>query len=68
MPRRAAISLRHKGITRVWVLEGGLKAWEQLNLPTTLKLGDAAQTAVRFGIQVEGRKRKSDELPAARPR
>jgi 3-mercaptopyruvate sulfurtransferase SseA len=52
----------------VWVLEGGLKAWEQLNLPTTLKLGDAAQTAVRFGIQVEGRKRKSDELPAARPR
>jgi 3-mercaptopyruvate sulfurtransferase SseA len=64
---RVAISLRHKGVRSVWVLEGGLKAWQKLNLPTTMKLGDAEETAARFGIQVEGRKRKSDESLAARP-
>jgi membrane protein DedA with SNARE-associated domain/rhodanese-related sulfurtransferase len=64
---RVAISLRHKGVKSVWVLEGGLKAWQKLNLPTTTKLGDAQETATRFGIQVERRKRKSDELPVAPP-
>ena len=24
----------------MWVLEGGLKAWQKLNLPTSTKLGD----------------------------
>lgn len=61
---RVAVSLRNKGVRRVWVLEGGLKAWRKLNLPTTTKLGDAEETAARFGIIVEGRRRRSEALLA----
>jgi membrane protein DedA with SNARE-associated domain/rhodanese-related sulfurtransferase len=64
---RVAVSLRHKGFRKVWVLEGGLEAWRKLNLPTTTKLGDPEETAVRFGIEVAGRRRKSDLSLAAPP-
>ena len=49
---RVAVSLRHKGIRKVWILEGGLKAWQKLNLPVTTELGNPEEIAARFGISV----------------
>jgi membrane protein DedA with SNARE-associated domain/rhodanese-related sulfurtransferase len=49
---RTAVLLRRKGITNVWVLEGGLKAWRELDLPVTTKLCTAAQVAARFGVEL----------------
>jgi len=56
---RVAVSLRHKGFRKVWVLEGGLKAWQRLNLPVKTKLGNPQETAARFGIEVAARRRKT---------
>jgi rhodanese-related sulfurtransferase len=58
---RVAVSLRHKGISRVWVLEGGLKAWQKLNLPMTAALGAPEDAAARFGIEVVSRRSKNQE-------
>ena len=49
---RTALSLRRKGISNVWVLEGGLKAWRELNLPVTAKLSSPAEVAARFGVEL----------------
>jgi membrane protein DedA with SNARE-associated domain/rhodanese-related sulfurtransferase len=49
---RAAIALRRKGICNVWVLEGGLKAWQDLGLPTTTTFSSPDEFAARFGIEV----------------
>jgi membrane protein DedA with SNARE-associated domain/rhodanese-related sulfurtransferase len=47
---RTALSLRRKGISNVWVLEGGLKAWRDLDLPVTTKLSSPLEVAARFGV------------------
>ena len=47
---RTALALRRKGISNVWVLEGGLKAWRELGLPVTTNLSSPAEVAARFGI------------------
>jgi len=47
---RTALALRRKGISNVWVLQGGLKAWRKLGLPVTTNLSSPAQIAARFGI------------------
>jgi len=49
---RTALFLRRKGISNVWVLEGGLKRWRELNLPVTTNLSGAAEVAARFGVQL----------------
>jgi rhodanese-related sulfurtransferase len=49
---RVAIALRHKGIDRVWVLDGGLKEWMRTRHPTTTELADPNQAATRFGITI----------------
>jgi 3-mercaptopyruvate sulfurtransferase SseA len=49
---RVAISLRHKGIKRVQVLEGGLNEWRRLNLPVTSELADPEEASARLGITV----------------
>jgi membrane protein DedA with SNARE-associated domain/rhodanese-related sulfurtransferase len=49
---RTAVALRRKGISNVWVLEGGLKHWRQLDLPVTTKLSSPAELAARFGVQL----------------
>ena len=49
---RTAVLLRRKGITNVWVLGGGLKAWRELDLPVTTELCTAAQVAARFGVEL----------------
>ena len=49
---RTALLLRRKGISNVWVLEGGLKAWEELGLPLTTTLSSPAELAARFGVEL----------------
>lgn len=51
---RVAVALRKKGISNVWVLEGGLTAWKKEGLPVTLRLSTSAEAAERFGIQIVG--------------
>ena len=49
---RVALALRRKGIPKVWILEGGLKAWIQEGYPVTPTLSDPKERAVSLGIQV----------------
>jgi len=49
---RVAVALRKKGISNVWVLEGGLTAWKKEGLPVTLRLSTSAEAAERFGIKI----------------
>ena len=49
---RTALSLRRKGISNVWVLEGGLQAWRKLGLPVTTKLSSPVELAARFGVEL----------------
>ena len=49
---RTTLLLRRKGISNVWVLEGGLKAWRELDLPVTTKLSSPAEVAARFGVEL----------------
>ena len=49
---RTALSLRRKGISNVWVLEGGLQAWRELGLPVTTKLSSPVDLAARFGVEL----------------
>jgi len=49
---RTALSLRRKGISNVWVLEGGLQAWRELDLPTTTKLSTPDELAARLGVEL----------------
>jgi rhodanese-related sulfurtransferase len=49
---RVAVALGKKGISNVWVLEGGLTAWKKEGLPVTLRLSTSAEAAERFGIKI----------------
>jgi rhodanese-related sulfurtransferase len=49
---RVALALRRKGISMVWILEGGLKAWIQDGYPITPSLSDPRERAASLGIQV----------------
>ncbi len=49
---RTAQALRRKGISNVWVLQGGLKGWRELGLPVTTKLSSPAELAARFGVKL----------------
>ena len=49
---RVAVALRKKGISNVWVLEGGLMAWKMEGLPVTLRLITSEEAAERFGIRI----------------
>ena len=55
---RTTLALRRKGISNVWVLQGGLKAWRKLGLPVTMDLSSTAELATRFKVK----------LPEVRPR
>jgi membrane protein DedA with SNARE-associated domain/rhodanese-related sulfurtransferase len=51
---RVAVALRKRGISNVWVLEGGLTAWKKEGLPVTLQLSTSEEAAERFGIELIG--------------
>jgi membrane protein DedA with SNARE-associated domain/rhodanese-related sulfurtransferase len=47
---RVAIALQHRGVHKVWVLEGGLKAWQSQGFPLTTALSTPEEVAERLGI------------------
>ncbi len=49
---RVAVALQKKGISNVWVLEGGLNAWKREGLPVTSRLSTSSEVAERLGIRV----------------
>jgi rhodanese-related sulfurtransferase len=49
---RVAIALQKKGVSNVWILEGGLTAWKKEGLPVTLHLSTASEAAERLGIKI----------------
>jgi membrane protein DedA with SNARE-associated domain/rhodanese-related sulfurtransferase len=59
---RTALALRRKGISNVWVLQGGLKAWRDLGLPVTTNLSSPAQVAARFGVVLPDMKERKHFL------
>jgi membrane protein DedA with SNARE-associated domain/rhodanese-related sulfurtransferase len=49
---RVAVALQKKGVSNVWVLDGGLTAWVREGLPVTVDLSSSKDAAERFGIRV----------------
>jgi rhodanese-related sulfurtransferase len=49
---RVAVSLRHRGAKKVWVLDGGLKAWQDQGFKVTTELSTPQQVASRLGIDL----------------
>ena len=62
---RTALSLRRKGISNVWVLQGGLKAWRELGLPVTTNLTGPEAVAARFGIDLPEMKSRTQDVVLA---
>ena len=60
---RVAEALEKRGVSSVWVLEGGLEAWELDGRPVTTKLKTPEEIAARLGIvlppEVRLRKREA---------
>jgi 3-mercaptopyruvate sulfurtransferase SseA len=58
-----AEALEKRGVSSVWVLEGGLEAWELDGRPVTTKLKTPEEIAERLGIvlppEVRLRKREA---------
>src|SRR3984957_19630892 len=48
---RVAVALQKKGISNVWVLEGGLNAWKKEGFSVTSHLLTSSEAAERFGIK-----------------
>jgi rhodanese-related sulfurtransferase len=49
---RVVVALRRKGAKKVWVLDGGLKAWQEAGFAVTKHLYTAQELAVRLGIDL----------------
>jgi membrane protein DedA with SNARE-associated domain/rhodanese-related sulfurtransferase len=49
---RAALSLQARGVTRVWILRGGLKSWRELGLPVSTQVIEVVDLAARYGIRI----------------
>jgi membrane protein DedA with SNARE-associated domain/rhodanese-related sulfurtransferase len=62
---RTALALRRKGISNVWVLQGGLKAWRELGLPVTTDLSSPAEVAARFAIELPEIKSRAPDVVLA---
>jgi membrane protein DedA with SNARE-associated domain/rhodanese-related sulfurtransferase len=62
---RTALALRRKGISNVWVLQGGLRGWRKLGLPVTTNLSSAAEVAAGFGIELPEVKSRGHKLVLA---
>jgi membrane protein DedA with SNARE-associated domain/rhodanese-related sulfurtransferase len=59
---RVAIALRRKGISSVWVLDGGLNGWTAAGLPTTLNFCTEREVTERLGIKIIDRGNRKDSL------
>jgi len=49
---RAAVALKRVGINKVWVLEGGLKAWREQGFPVSSSLEAPEVVAQRLGVRL----------------
>ena len=49
---RAAVALKRVGIDKVWVLEGGLKAWQEQGFPVSPSLEAPEVVARRLGVRL----------------
>ena len=49
---RAAMALRRIGVDKVWVLEGGLKAWREAGLPVSQSPETPEVAAERIGVKL----------------
>src|SRR5207248_1597539 len=49
---RAAVGLQRIGVEKVWVLEGGLKAWRERGFPVTKSLEAPELIAARVGVEL----------------
>lgn len=49
---RAALGLKRIGVDKVWVLEGGLKAWRQQGFPVTQSTEPPEAVAARVGVRL----------------
>jgi membrane protein DedA with SNARE-associated domain/rhodanese-related sulfurtransferase len=49
---RAAVGLKRIGINKVWVLEGGLKAWREHGLPVSQSPETPEIVAERYGVKL----------------
>jgi len=56
---RAAVGLKRIGVDKVWVLEGGLKAWREDGFPVSRSVEDPQVVAARFGVKLP------DPVPAS---
>jgi membrane protein DedA with SNARE-associated domain/rhodanese-related sulfurtransferase len=52
---RVALALRRKGVTNVWVLDGGLASWKALGYEVTPDLSTPEELFSRLGIQLPHR-------------
>jgi 3-mercaptopyruvate sulfurtransferase SseA len=52
---RAAVDLERIGVRKVWVLEGGLKAWREHGFPVSRSPEAPELVAARFGINLPPR-------------
>jgi rhodanese-related sulfurtransferase len=51
---RAALDLKRIGVDKVWVLEGGLKAWREHGYPVSHSLERPEVVAQRYGVKLPG--------------
>jgi membrane protein DedA with SNARE-associated domain/rhodanese-related sulfurtransferase len=49
---RVAVELQHKGITNVWVLEGGFASWKAAGYPVTRALSTPQEMFTRLGLEL----------------
>ena len=49
---RVAMALKRVGVDKVWVLEGGLKAWREQGFPVSRFLDAPEVIAERFGVKL----------------
>jgi membrane protein DedA with SNARE-associated domain/rhodanese-related sulfurtransferase len=62
---RVAVTLRRRGAKRVWILDGGLKGWQDQGFSVTTELSTPQQVAARLGIDLPPpRLRGTPAIPA----
>ncbi|MGI4757883.1 MAG: rhodanese-like domain-containing protein [Janthinobacterium lividum] len=56
MSARVAVALQRRGIPSVWVLDGGLEAWQRAGFSLSAEFADSDELAQRLGITFKGQR------------